>query len=424
MTTESPAALARPPRPDYRTPLGEAALASLLSEDVGIVHRIDDGVTQWDHPRLAPVFAQLCETQPVLGVSHAARAGGMALDLPTARLSALGESVERYSAAHVPHSRLRLASRDQLGDTPVAEPDWLDRSAVHPATHWVSGQLLRSTGPSRSAWVAASRAFLADVDHDAAAMHPTSTGLACHGDPWQALNAGLLEVIERDAVMLTWLERNPAAPISSALRWRTPQGTHVRFDRAVESYRLFHLPSPSGVPVVLGVALGALGQPAAAVGAGAHLDLVQACRRALVETYQTFHWARHLTAAGLEPPRSPAECLDFDDHVAYYLRPDRLHSFDFLLESAAAPVTVDLDAVADPMVPESAARAVVAGLEPAGFDAYAVDVTSPDVRQAGLWVVRSIVPGMYPLIIGTETRPDLARLPANRPTNPEPHPFP
>ncbi len=403
--------------------LGSAPLASLLSPDVGVVHRVDSGVTQWDHPRLAPAFAQLCDTRPVLDIAQQARPGGLAHDLAGARVSAAGEAVERYSAAHVPYSRLRVAVRAEL-EGPVAEPDWLDRSAARPPSHWVAGHLLRDDRPATPAWVAASRAFLADVDHDLAAMHPTSTGLACHPDPWAALAAGLLEVVERDAFMLTWLLQRAVVPLAGRFAWRTPHGGVVDFDRAIETYRLFLLPSPTGIPVVLGVAFGRRGQPAVAVGAGAHPDLGRACRRALVETQQTFQWAAHMLARGDEPPAEPDDCADFDDHVAYYLRPERLTAFEFLFESPLPTRDVDLDSPAATVTGEPLAREITSRVVGAGFDPYAVDVTSPDVRTAGLWVVRAVIDGMYPLLVGTTVRPDLPRLPIDRPVNPDPHPFP
>ena len=401
--------------------------ADLVSPHVGIVHRIDDGLVRYDHPRLASVYAQVCDTRPIFEVAQDARAGGLAPQRGAAVRAALGESIERYSACHVPRSRLRLAPAADLCGRDIVPPHWRDPAVAQQAVSWVSGTRLASAGAGERAWVAASRVYLAEVDDLTAVVTPTSTGLAAHTDPWRALRSGLLEVIERDAVMTTWLTRAQARPVSCTPRWRTSAGHEVRFDRAVESYALYLLDSPLGVPVAFAVAYGAPRQPAAAVGAAAHLDLATACRRALIEAAQTFGLALQLLARGRTPAPTPAEALDLDDHVAYYLAPERLEAFDFLRNSPAPPVHVDLAAGVDADLeddPERDVRAVIARAEQCGLPCYAVDVTAPDVRAAGLWVIRAVVPGLYPLVVGGGSPPQHPRLPPHAAVNPDPHPFP
>jgi hypothetical protein len=60
-------------------------IAGLVSVDVGVIHRVDDGLTRWDHPQLAAAYAQACNTNPLVGTRHNARAGGTALDAISAR---------------------------------------------------------------------------------------------------------------------------------------------------------------------------------------------------------------------------------------------------------------------------------------------------------------------------------------------------
>lgn len=411
---------------------GAGPLAVLVSPDVGVIHRVDPGVTLYDHPRLTPTFAQVCDTRPLIGTTNPARAGGMADDPRLSLLAALGEAVERYSAASVPADRLRHARLDELGDHPVVAPDWLDHSIELSAIErvpirWARGSRLHARGPAEPAWIAASRAYLSDDDEPGRIAIPTSTGLACHGDPWQALRSALLEVIERDAVMITWLTRAPVTPLRSSLRWTGRRGNQVRFDRAIERYELYLLDSPTGVPVVFAVAFGAEQQPGAAVGAAAHPDLVSACRKALVEAHQTLHWAMHMMADGRRSESDGGDSADLDgldEHVAYYLDHARVGAFDFLRSSGTAPRNVDLGEPRPELDPETGCRRLLARASAAGLDCFAVDVTAPEVRAAGLWVIRAVVPGLYPLLVGTSARPDHPRLPAAVQVNPDPHPFP
>jgi ribosomal protein S12 methylthiotransferase accessory factor len=394
--------------------------ARVVSSDVGLVHRLDDGLTGYDHPRLAAAFAQSCALQPVFGVPQQIRAGGLDPDPDAARRAAVGEAIERYSACHVPRSRLRSARAGDLGDT--VAPAWLEPPDDDPVLDWVPGTKLPGGAP---AWVAASRVYLQHIHDPAPVVTATSTGLASHPDPWQALHAGLLEVIERDAVMITWLTRAAVTPIRTTLRWRTDRGAQIRFDRALETYALFLLDSPIGVPVVFAVALGAECQPGLAVGAAAHLDLATACRSALVEAAQTLRWAATMLASGREVGTDPGAFTDFDDHVAYYLDPARRGAVDFLVDSDVPPIEVDLDAPRPRVDPADASRTILRRAHGAGLSCYAVDVTAPDVRSTGTWVVRAVIPQLYPLLLGPpERRPAHPRLPADAAVNPDPHPFP
>ena len=83
-------------------------------------------------------------------------------------------------------------------------------------------------------------------------------------------------------------------------------------------------------------------------------------------------------------------------------------------------------------------EAICRRLERRGLSAYAVDVTAPDIREAGLWVARAVVPELCgldvvhgirylggrrlydaPVDAGLLDQPlDLSEL------NPDPHPFP
>jgi ribosomal protein S12 methylthiotransferase accessory factor len=221
--------------------------------------------------------------------------------------------------------------------------------------------------------------------------------------------------------MTAWVRQEPVHRLAARLRWPTPGG-ELRFDRAIESYELYSLPSPAQVPVVLAAAYGAEGQPPVAVGAAADPDPVRAARRALVEARQTFDWATRMVAAGTPVPADPAALDDLAEHVAYYLDPARLAAFDFLRAAPVGPAP-DLGAPAPRQDPEQECRELVARLAAAGLASFAVDVTSADVRAAGLWVVRAIVPGLYPLIVGRHA-PDHPRLPREAVLARDPHPFP
>jgi ribosomal protein S12 methylthiotransferase accessory factor len=420
-------------------------LQELISADVGMIHRADEALAAFDHPRLTNWFVRSCDPAAVFGAGGRVSAGAAGADRAAARTAALGEAVERYSACHVPATRIRRMNRivAQQLDIPAVPPDWCGQAA-EPADDatpldWVLGRQLQPNGTSSPAWLPAHRVYLNGVDCDAGVGTATSNGLACHVEPWRALGTALLEVIERDAVMVSWHTRTPGRRIEVEQRWQPGGGPELRFDRAVECYALYLLDSPVDVPVVLAVARGAVGQPAVAVGAAAALDPGTAARKALVECTQTFAWARLMLAQGRSIPEAD-ELTDLEHHVAHYLHPARRTAFDYLdgadsvtlpgglAEPSALARPPDIGTAADSAAATVLARQQVLTLlgraHRAGLQCYCVDVTAPDVRSVGAWVIRVVVPGLYPLTVGGEHRRDHPRVAGRFPASPVPHPFP
>lgn len=403
------------------------ALDTLVSPDVGPIVSVRDGMTGWPEPRLHKAYAATCDLHAMFGQLLQANAGGIGGTAGIARSAALGEAVERYSAAFAPPSRLRLCRADELtgAEVPPVEqwrllgsssPDGLHDVDAGDELHWVLATNLMT---GAAAWLPAHRVFLADVDDPVRYPLATSTGLACHVDPWRALLTALLEVVERDAVLAGWSRRTPGESIDWAPENAADAEYRARFDSALETYHLIRMPGPTAIPAVFAVALGADGQPPVVVGAAARLTEAEACRRALTEARQGVEWALLMRTDGTPVPAAD-QLTQLEDHVRYYLDPARLGAFDFL--DLGDPVRTVTGAPGTPSA-EDGVRRVQNALAGAGLTAYACDVTAPEVRRCGGWVVRAIVPGLYPLHVGAAPFAGHLRL-HGADLNPDPHPFP
>jgi ribosomal protein S12 methylthiotransferase accessory factor len=225
---------------------------------------------------------------------------------------------------------------------------------------------------------------------------PISTGVAAHTDPVQAMVSALCEVIERDAIALTWLTQRPLPSIAVPSCVGQPlrrlldalDGTRVR-------YLFFDATTDLGVPTIFSVQL-APNDPSCqlAVSCASAPDAETALSRAILEAATT---RAALVAAG-SPPADIAEFSDIVHGAAYYARGNGRDHFDFLLRSEHRTTLTSIAAAApNSTSPAGALRALVSRLGALDMEAIAVDLTTDELRDVGLWVVRVIVPELVPI---------------------------
>src|SRR5581483_5300272 len=299
---------------------------------------------------------------------------------------------------------------------------------------WVRGVRLRD---GADAWLPAQLVYL-DVPRDEPLIgYATSNGLAQGPDPSSALLAALLELVERDAFMLAWNARL-SCPI---LDWRrSPElcAYHARhFEPSLADLATIDLSAVHDVPVVVAVVRGNPG--AVAVGAGAAPTVEQAWRTAATEAFAVRQAARE--AALAEPERrfadDFADVRDFRDHIQLFAYARHAPRAAFLDASPERHSPADVEPL-EGAEPAEQVRALVDRLAAGGIATYAVDVTSPDVADLGIRVVRAVAPPLLPLDVRHDARflggERLATEPvrlgfATRPVgfadlNPDPHPYP
>jgi ribosomal protein S12 methylthiotransferase accessory factor len=235
--------------------------------------------------------------------------------------------------------------------------------------------------------------------------YTTSSGLACGPTLEEALLAGVLEQIERDAVMLAWYDRL-SLPL---LDWsRDPELVTVDeryFAPTGLRYSAVDLSVFFSVPTVLGVVHGAPGVLGAlGVGAASAPTVAAAWRKALAEAFAVQRWVRdHAFERPDDADRPPDEIQSFDGHTVFYARPDRAERAAFLDRSFERRDTRDVTPLEGSNVLEQI-EAVCARLARRRVTAYAVDVTTPDVRSAGFRVVRVMAPELCQLDVFDRAR--------------------
>ena len=261
------------------TPAVAPSLASMgaLVSPYGLVSRVNWlPVTEGD-PDFYVYSGSLGDPSAVLPVQqgrvhrgdsgHFDGAGG-ALDRETAAHLAVAESLERYSSSTWAGEDLIWATAAQLGEDAVGPSRWPQCSPSELADprcglvpvdarlplRWVRGWSLTR---SRSVFVPAVQAYLGWVPESPAERytHPVSTGCAAHLDPVAAVVNGILEVVERDAVALTWLQRLPLPRVMVGPQdlSQDPARYRRRGTSANVEVMLFDATTDLGIPVIYGL---------------------------------------------------------------------------------------------------------------------------------------------------------------------------
>ena len=341
------------------------------------------------------------------------RAGGAGLRLEDAINRAMGELLERYASlaydgtgsvvcSHkmllsrryraVPCGNLALFSRDQLATTGFAFTEFTEDTPVG----WLEGTNLADGSPILVPGQLVSLGYVPHADEVAPCFYCTSSGSAVATSAEGALLAGLLESIERDAVMIHWyariappmLDLNPADLLGKSLGMQS-QGLEIRFhDMTVDGE----------VPVVGVTCIERTGRPCFfLLSAAAGLDTLTAARKALVEAGQGRPFIKFLANLG-EAPRAGAVFNDFDLNIRFFAEPSNACYTEWFLQNASLSRRYfsAVEGVKDTagLLSVLLDRCLTMAITPIAFD-----MTTPEMRDCGLFACRVFVPELVPLCV-------------------------
>lgn len=433
----------------------ERVMSAFVSPVTGIVRRLFERTRDTSDLYAYSVGSEATDSRILLGTRCNKVNGGGGPSLRGARLAAIGEAVERYSGAWVPFDRLEYGTHSELTGRgldclspkqykPFADWQYEQPGATRvPFTEstWLPWVRSRRLADGALVWIPAHPVYLrADMMNVNPIADATSNGLAYGSTPDEALVAALLELVERDAVMITWYKRlsMPVVDVGSDPVLAEYMSTHVAPTGCAVS--LVDLSVFSGVSTVLAVVRNEVaGAVPLGLGAAASSSPVTAATKAVAEAVSTRTWGVAKRRAGeiVDPASDFNETVqDFDDHIALHASGALVDETRFLDGSGARSRMEDMPRLPSGS-PGELRDALISTLAEDGIDLYVVDLTSPDVREAGGHVVKVFSPQLQPLDAGyrrralggerLHTRPvELGLLEPGSETfvNPTPHPFP
>ncbi|MFI1929126.1 TOMM precursor leader peptide-binding protein [Streptomyces sp. NPDC020330] len=339
--------------------------------------------------------------------------GGKGTTPEEARLGALCEAVERYSATRQGDEAVVRETLRGLGDAALhpnasqlyADRQFREREAWNARHAGAPFQLvpppfdprsvaewtpLWSLGSRRTRYLPTSMLYFGPgPDGRTRAPWADSNGNAAGSSLEDAVLQGLLEVVERDAVALWWYHRTRQPGVDlDAFDEPWLADARAAYARSGREVWALDLTADLGVPVVAAVSR-RTGRPAdelgegLALGFGAHTDPRVAVRRAVTELGQLLPPD---TAAGLRA------CAEGDADLCAWWTGATLAEQPYLAPDPAerARTAAAWDVVAHDDLREEV-RAVERLLAARGLETLVLDQTRPDI---GLPVVKVVVPGM------------------------------
>ncbi|WP_331452452.1 YcaO-like family protein [Streptomyces sp. SS162] len=343
-------------------------------------------------------------------------AGG-ALDRETAAHLAAAESLERYSSCAWHPQDMIWATAAELGEDAVPPWEWPTLSPTELSDprcglvptdpriplRWVEGW---SFARGRKVYVPAVQVYLKCSPESAAErhVHPVSTGCATHSDPLAAVANGLMEVVERDSIALTWLQKLRLPRLEFDLDDLSPEYRAYVERASSENIRtlLFDATTDLGIPVVYGVQLADHDRDLAQL-------VVATCDtdpgKAIAKLYREAaslrialrsHAGRHIR------PDDPEDTVSVIGGALLAGQPDQRHRFDFLLEGDRTVRT--LSSLPRPSEESQQLPWLLKRLSEAGCEVIVVDITTDEARQVGATVVRVMVPQLMPLSFAHRAR--------------------
>lgn len=336
------------------------------------------------------------------------------VDPDLSRIKAIAEGLERYSSCVYDNRQFVWATAEELGDEAL-DIDTLPRCSAtelaHPRCHvlepdksaplrWVRGISLID---SRPIWIPAILVYLqlSPLSAGERITMPISTGCAAHLTLEQALVSGLCEVIERDAISLTWLQQFslPRIELDVVPAWLSDFIARNDTSRDVTQI-FFDATSELGIPTVYSLQLSPRNEALAAlVMCSTELDPAIAIAKVIRESASS----RIALQQTRQVPESWDEFIDVFHGAAYMGHRDRLPAYDFLVNSTGVRRLSEMPVWATGN-PRRDLRNILSRLGRRGMEAFAVDLTTDEAKRAGMWVVKTIVPALQPLSFSYRAR--------------------
>jgi len=393
----------------------------VINPVTGIVNLLRRQPGYNDEPKFFHYLARLCNTSLFSDGGRVEQyAGGLSLVKDRAILKALAEAIERYCLSIYRESNLIRGSFRSLGDAALDPKEVVNWSESQLLTGKLSS--IRFTDDAKLNWVQGyslteDRPILVPAQlvyvpyargREPLLRLPITTGAASGTSLPGAIYRGICEVIERDAFMITYLNRLERSQVTGAHTDDAVLATMYRaFDRYHLEVRVMYITTEIPVPVFLSVIVDRSGiGPAVSLGLKASLHPIEAIIGSMEEALSCRRWVRDLMLERADASlsdRGGGGISSLEDRALLWSDTCMIRHLGFLLENGSCKALQDIPSTASDSAAASQVQ-VLSMLAQRAMQVVFVDVTTPDVEEIGFKVVKVVIPELQPLYLDEARR--------------------
>jgi ribosomal protein S12 methylthiotransferase accessory factor len=392
-------------------------LMALVSSRTGVVKSLIPLVKGATDPTPPYIYRALIANHSYENESGRLVGVGKAETREGAKVRALAEAVERYCATQPNCKRSIRTSLAELGPRGLDPSDYVlysdrqyntpgfsyARFSAQTTMTWTDGVVLPD---NEVIFVPTILVYLIRTwkEQREYICLPTSNGLAAGVTLDMAILNGLLEVVERDAFMVSWLTRRQCPHVNYWRQGGLPATIRNHYSSFGIEVVVVNITTDLPIHVMMAIAIDrGGGGPTAVIGLGAGLNPRIAVEKALLEICQgrSGEAVRYREKPPQEQLRSLDDVHDSMDHGALFSMAHMLGQLYFLL--AHGPFQeVPLEQLRDHSTGDVRGdlRHCIDALVSVGSKVAYVEVTTPDISPLGLRVVQTLVTGLQPIHFG------------------------
>jgi len=257
--------------------------------------------------------------------------------------------------------------------------------------HWVNG---RDECSGRNILIPAQLVFVEYPFKEPLIRPRISTGTATAENFEEALSRGILENVERDAYIISYLSKRnlPKVELEGNLK-----ELEKYFNRYLIELNIFDMTTDINVPSYMCVAIDRTGfGPAVSVGLKTGFDEIESIRGSILEAHQIRQWVRHQYIQEDMPSISLERIKSEKDRGFFWYGKKRINNLDFLLKNEE---TVRVEQTQRQSIDK---KSIINYLENKEIQTISVDITHQLYKESGFHVIRAVQPELHPLFLEEE----------------------
>ena len=313
---------------------------------------------------------------------------GVSEDEKSAMISCLAEAIERYTISYIPKKEVIYKKKSELPKSRVFQNFYTysqkqydqNKQFANPEKdhlHWT--KVVSLDGKTWKYWPASLIYIPFNISKPVA--ETTTTGTAAGIRIADCIESGLLELIERDALMINFMQKlNPPE-----IDIETITGINKKFISTIAkdySIKIYNLYTDSGVPTYLSLIWQKKhGVIHYGIGGCANKDSDIAINKSLKECLFTFFYSKNILN---ERKTNPNEITALYEHFLYYQK----ENFNKILFDSKKTAYKRK---------KITHKQIIDNLQKNHIDVYYKEITTADVANTGIKVVKVIAPGLIDL---------------------------